>query len=103
MSSKPVEGKGASVSFEPFVFAAFGSENLSDETGGMGARREALPHASAGSNFSEQKLYEKGLADGEARAQAAFEKALAGVRGEIAEALGQFAEQREIYFQRVES
>src|SRR5580692_10709035 len=101
MSSKPAGGNGTSISFEPFVFAAFGSENLSEETAGMGVRREALPHASGSSSLSEQKLYEKGLADGEARAQAAFEKALAGVRGEIAEALGQFAAQREIYFQRV--
>jgi flagellar assembly protein FliH len=78
------------VSAEPFVFASPGGEN--------GARSNADSAAHAG-----QQMYEKGLAEGEARARAAFETTLAGLRGELAEALRQFATQREGYFQRAES
>ena len=51
----------------------------------------------------EQRSYDKGLADGEARARAAFEKKLADVRSEISVALREFTVQREAYFLHVES
>lgn len=52
---------------------------------------------------SEQRAYEKGLSEGESRARAAFEKALAEVRSQISVALRQFTAQRATYFERVEA
>jgi flagellar biosynthesis/type III secretory pathway protein FliH len=99
MSSRlPVSENAAGVSAEPFVFSSPGGENGSrshagapwDDANGSGAQ-------------AEQKMYEKGLAEGEARTRAAFEKTLTGLRAEISESLRQFTIQRESYFQRVET
>lgn len=51
----------------------------------------------------EQRAYEKGLSEGEARARAVFEKALAEARSQVSVALRQFTTQRETYFERVEA
>lgn len=100
MSSKPAAPED--VAAQPFVFSSPGEENGVRVHGGAawnasGAGSEASAAASG------QALYEKGLAEGEARARAEFEKTLSGLRGELSEALRQFAAQREGYFQRAES
>jgi len=100
MSSKfaaPESPAGAAA--EPFVFSSPGGENGGRPGPYCGASRDGAE----GSLRAGQQLYDKGLADGEARARAAFETNLAALRGELAEALRQFAAQREGYFQRVES
>ncbi len=90
MSSKPrTQTSESSVPYEPFVF-----ENL-------GAAGTLQPGA-VSPDF-EKNLYEKGLAEGEARARATLEKTLAETRGEVTEVLRQFTVERETYFQRVES
>jgi flagellar assembly protein FliH len=90
------------VAAQPFVFSSPGGENGGRPTGGAAWNTSgAGSEASAAPNG--QALYEKGLAEGEARARAEFEKTLASLRGELSEALRQFAAQREGYFQRVES
>jgi flagellar assembly protein FliH len=93
MSSKfAAPEKPAAVPAEPFVFSSPG------ENGWEAGRGPEASAAHAG-----QKTYEQGLAEGEARARAAWETSLAALRGQISEALGQFAVQRERYFHRVES
>jgi flagellar assembly protein FliH len=88
MSSKFATPENASgVSAQPFVFAIPGNGN-------GGRSREGAEG---------QADYERGLAEGEARARGAFEKTLAGLRAEVSETLRQFAAQREGYFRRVES
>jgi flagellar assembly protein FliH len=90
------------VAAQPFVFSSPGGENGGRPNGGAAWNTSgAGSEASAAANG--QALYEKGLAEGEARARAEFEKTLASLRGELSEALRQFAAQREGYFQRVES
>jgi len=49
------------------------------------------------------RSYEKGLADGEVRARATFDKALADLRSQIAVALRDFSAQREAYFENAEA
>jgi flagellar assembly protein FliH len=89
-------GQPAAVAAEPFVFAPPGSDKRSPAgVPQEGAREVAVPAA-------DPALYERGLAEGEARVRAAFEKTLAGVREEICEALRQFTRQREGYFRDVE-
>jgi flagellar assembly protein FliH len=79
---------------QPFVFSSPGGEPAGRGHGAFAPTPEA-PRAA-------QKTYEQGLAEGEARARAALEASLAALRGELADALRQFAAQREGYFQRVE-
>ena len=52
---------------------------------------------------SEQKAYERGLAEGKAGARAEFEKAAAEMRSQISGALRQFSKERADYFGRVEA
>ena len=92
-SSSTTPGNGVSSLAEPFVFAP--------PNGVAGA---AHPGQSQAADLqAEQKGYAKGLAEGEARGRAAFEKNLSDLRASVAETVRQFAEQRENYFQSVES
>ncbi len=89
----------AAMPAEPFVFSSPGGENgHANAPRGQAARPG--PEASA---QGPPKSYEQGLAEGEARARTAFEASLAALRGQLSEALREFATQREGYFQRVES
>jgi flagellar assembly protein FliH len=90
--------KAAAVSAEPFLYVPAPAEKSSRPST---FNREAGSAGSVSSNV-DQKSYDRGLADGEARVRAAFEKSLADVRGEISLALRQFTAQRETYFSRVE-
>jgi flagellar assembly protein FliH len=97
MSSNPTApGNGGRKTAELFVFDAPKGENGRRLGGDIGWQVSvADPHA-------EQKGYEKGLVEGEARARVAFEKSAADLRGGLSEALRQFVVEREKYFQRVE-
>jgi flagellar assembly protein FliH len=96
MSSNPsAPGKKESATAERFVFADPHSESAR-RPGGDASWQVGDPHA-------ERKGYERGLAEGDARARAAFEKSLADFRGSLSETLRQFVVQREEYFQRVEA
>jgi flagellar assembly protein FliH len=99
MSSKSSNGaKAAAASAEPFSYAPA----MAEKSGRSATfTREAASVAPTPSNV-DPKSYDRGLADGEARARAAFEKSLADVRGEMSLALRQFTAQRETYFSRVE-
>jgi flagellar assembly protein FliH len=105
MSSRPsTRSNGTAVSAEPFVFASLGGETAGRSSAGPGTPRDAAAQGSDSSGAAaEQKGYERGLAEGEANARAAFEESLGEARGGILETLRQFAAQREGYFQRVES
>jgi flagellar assembly protein FliH len=85
---------------EPFVFSSPGGAKGSRPGAANGGSSQ---HGSEDHTRAGQKTYEQGLAEGEARARAAFETNLADLRGEFSEALRQFATQREVYFHRVES
>lgn len=101
MPADPIDQKKATVTAEPFLFGTPGGEN-----GGHGAKASwpgANPAAAANNLEAARQAYEKGLAEGEARARINYETALASLRGELNETLRQFAEQRESYFERVES
>lgn len=100
-SNPPASDNRAGAAAEPFVFVA-----VNGETAGRSATPGWQPAGhlgSAGGLQAEQTVYEKGLAEGEARARASFEATAAALRGELGKALNQFAKQREGYFERVES
>ena len=83
---------------EPFVFAP--------PNGAAGAPHSAAQSQPAGpqaNQQAEQLGYAKGFADGEERSRAGFEKKLSDLRASLAETIRQFGEQRENYFQSVES
>lgn len=85
---------------EPFLFGSPGGEN-----GGPSAKSSgwsSAPAASANNGEAVRQAYEKGFAEGEARARANYENTLVSLRGELNETLRQFAQQRESYFERVE-
>ena len=99
MSSRSSKaGTGAAISAEPFSYFPATTEKSPRLT--PFARDSGS--STATSSHAEQKSYDRGLADGEARARAVFEKSLADVRSEISLALRQFTAQRETYFSRVE-
>jgi len=99
--SKPTKSSSATaLAAEPFVFVPPCPENGGQPGAGRGSGR--APAAAPSGVAFDQKAYEKGLAEGEARARAAFEKSLADLRGQLSEALRQFSGQRESYFQGVE-
>jgi len=97
-------GNSGSESAEPFLYAPANGEN----PGGPGkpaAPRDVAQTNGAPANgpHSEQRAYEKGLAEGEARARASVDKLLADGRGQISDALRQFTVQRDTYFEKVET
>jgi flagellar assembly protein FliH len=90
-------------SAEPFLYAPANGEN----SGGPG--KPVATNDAANINVSppngqhtEQRAYEKGLAEGEARTRASVDKLLAEGRGQISDVLRQFTIQRDTYFERVE-
>ncbi len=106
MSPEPSRDEDSATQFaEPFLYAPVTEENPS-----RADKAAAPPHDAAKINGEratasqmEQRAYEKGLAEGEARARAPLEKLLAEGRSQISEALRKFTEQRETYFEKVES
>ena len=85
---------GISSEAEPFVFAP--------PNGAAGASHSTA-QSQASDSQDEQSGYARGFADGEDRSRAAFEKNFSDLRARLAETIQQFAEQRENYFQNVES
>lgn len=90
---------------EPFLYTPVNAENSN-----LTPNASVVPWAGsptdagiANTTSIEQRAYDKGLADGEARARAGFEKALAEVRSQISVALREFTTQRENYFEGVEA
>jgi flagellar assembly protein FliH len=97
-SSSTASKSGASGEAEPFVFAP--------PNGAAAASHSAAQSQAAGPQAdpqAEQLGYAKGLAEGEERSRAAFEKKLSDLRVGLAETIRQFGEQRENYFRSVES
>ena len=89
---------------QPFLYTPAREENAGPGNSATAQFRELTKVNAESVNVSlvEQRALEKGLAEGEARARAAFEKALAEARSQISVALRQFTSQRESYFERVE-
>ena len=88
----------AAPALQPFVFAPVKTEKP--------AAAAAAPAPAAGADKPAGVAfgtYEKGLADGEARARADFEKKLVELRAQMASALQEFKSQRDAYFEKVES
>lgn len=90
---------------EPFLYSPAKADTQARPGKVPAAPREAVPISVERTNEppSEQRAYEKGLNEGEVRARAAFEKALAEARSQVSVALRQFTTQRETYFERVEA
>ena len=90
---------------EPFLYTPAREEHAGPGNSAAAQFRELtkVNAESVSVSLVEQRAFEKGLAEGEARARAAFEKALAEARSQISVALRQFTSQRESYFERVES
>ena len=106
MSSEPSRGEdSATQSAEPFLYAPAIGENPSRPSKPSAPLQDAAKTNGdrASGPQLEQRAYEKGLAEGEARARAPLEKLLAEARGQVSEALRQFTSQRETYFEKVES
>jgi flagellar assembly protein FliH len=99
MSSSSTASKtGVSGEAEPFVFAP--------PNGATGASHPTAQPPAAGLQAdpqAEQLGYARGLAEGEERSRAAFEKKLSDLRASLGETIRQFAEKRENYFQIVET
>jgi len=92
---------GAAVSAEPFFYVSVNGEEThgnGDVTSTFGVAAGTPPKAPQ----ADQSLYNKGLADGEARAQARYEEALRQTRQEVSDVLAEFASQRASYFEKVE-
>jgi flagellar assembly protein FliH len=89
---------------EPFFYTPARTDTQAQPSKVPGAPREVVTINGERVNEvpAEQRAYEKGLSEGEARARTAFEKALAEARSQISVALRQFTAQRETYFERVE-
>lgn len=90
---------------EPFLYSPAKTDTQARPGKVPAAPREVVPINGERTNEppSEQRAYEKGLNEGEARARASFEKDLAEARSQISLALRQFTTQRETYFERVEA
>ena len=85
-------GKTA-VAAEPFIFGSPRGQNASrGPNDGSWANSNASPNPN---NETVRQAYEKGLAEGEARARANYETGLATLRGEVSGALQQFGRQRD--------
>lgn len=92
---------------ERFFYAPMNGETADSGPANTAAAPRNVPETAAQqpktSAPTEARNYETGLAEGEARARATFEKALAEVRSQISVALREFTTQREQYFERVEA
>jgi flagellar assembly protein FliH len=99
-SNPPASGPRAALA-EPFVFAVPSGES-GGHPGAAGVWQSPGHTGSPTDPGTDHRAYEQGLAAGEARARATFEKGLAAVREQSGEALREFVQQRELYFQRVE-
>lgn len=103
-SESPRSEDSAAQSAEPFLYAPAAGEKPNRSSKPAAAQHDAAQingDRVIGTN-SEQRGYEKGLAEGETRSRASVEKLLAEGRGQISEALRQFTIQRDIYFEKVE-
>lgn len=98
-SPNPVPPAKNGGSAQPFVFSAPGSEASREPGNGW----HTAPPPSAADLQSERQAFERGLAEGEARARASAEKSFETVRSQVTEALRHFAGERAGYFQRVET
>ena len=106
MSSESPRGNGSSaLAAEPFLYTAAKSDSSSRQSRTPPAPRDVVTISGERGNDlpAEQRAYEKGVSEGEARARTAFEKALAEARSQISVALRQFTKERETYFERVEA
>jgi flagellar assembly protein FliH len=96
-------GDSATESAEPFLYTP-ANGNSAAGPGKPAAATDATKANVPPPNgqHTEQRAYEKGLAEGDARARASVDKLLAEGRGQITDALRQFTIQRDTYFEKVE-
>jgi flagellar assembly protein FliH len=100
MPADPTNDNKPAIVAEPFLFGSPG-ENGGTSTKSSGWS-SATPAGGANNGEAVRQAYEKGAVEGEARARASHENTLSALRGELQEAVRQFAQQRESYFERVE-
>jgi flagellar assembly protein FliH len=97
-------GDSGAQSPEPFLYAPANGDNSSASSKSAASREPAIKNGPAvNGSQTDQRAYEKGLAEGEARNRASVDKLLADGRGRISDALRQFTHQRDTYFEKVES
>jgi flagellar assembly protein FliH len=89
---------------EPFFYAPSSEAADSGNDGGDSGMPWNAPGSAPRINVEqkEKEAFERGAQEGEARARAAYEKQLAGMRASAVKSLDEFKMQREAYFTRVE-
>lgn len=91
---------------EPFFYRSVNgqtSDKLSRPPAAASQQLAATTAETKAPMVGDTRSYEKGLADGEARARASFDKALSELRSQVAITLREFSAQREAYFEKVET
>jgi flagellar assembly protein FliH len=102
--SESTSGKKPSPrSAQPFRYAPASHGDAGPFLGTAERNPGATAAANVGAMQGPETSYDKGLGDGETRARAEFEKALAETRSQVSAALRQFTRERETYFARVET
>jgi flagellar assembly protein FliH len=87
---------------EPFNYLPYGEANSTDRNGGTSDRNAANVVPQGLLEQQDKQGFERGLKEGEARANKAYEQNLAATRASVSRALEEFKAQRESYFGRVE-
>lgn len=106
MSSDSARGNGSSApAAEPFLYTPAKADSSARPSRIPSAPRDVIAISGERANElpAEQRAYEKGVSEGEARVRAAFEKTLAEIRSQTSVALRQFTAERHTYFERVEA
>src|SRR5256885_3190565 len=101
MSSDPTGATALGLQAEPFLYVPAGAGG---NTGADVAVPWNLPGSQGRSGIEqrEKEVFERGLAEGEARAHATYEKELTAAKGAISGALEKFKAERESYFALIE-
>jgi flagellar assembly protein FliH len=103
MSESSYGKKPPSRSAQPFRYAQASQGDAGSSQGTAERNPAGAAAVNAGTTQGVEPSYDKGPSDGETRARADFEKALAETRSQVSGALRQFTRERETYFSRVET
>jgi flagellar assembly protein FliH len=103
MSESSYGKKPPSRSAQPFRYAQASQGDAGSSQSTAERNPAGAAAVNAGTTQGVEPSYDKGPSDGETRARADFEKALAETRSQVSGALRQFTRERETYFSRVET
>ncbi len=103
MSEYPSGKKPPPRSAQPFRYAPATQGDTGPFRGAAERNPTGAAAADVGTTQGVEPSYDRGNGEGETRARADFEKALAETRSQVSGALRQFTRERETYFARVET